>query len=442
MKPSTKYRLLVVIPIVLLSVGIFLSILPDQILKTINPFSLGSREVTPETPPRAIIFVPGFYGSALKNKQTSRRVWLTPSEALWRSSTLALDDEGLAIPETMELIPDGVLRKVRAIPLLWEEDIYDSTLKEMEERLGESTRIIPFAYDWRQDNLKAVVQLGQLVDELLREGIPSISIVAHSMGGLITAYYLRYGTADPDTESPKETWEGLEKIDRVVLGGVPFRGAMIRFREMYTGARFGLNKTLVTAEAASSFPSSYQLLPLLESSPILSRNLDPIPDALSDPEQWVQRGWGLMRALEISPGARERRQQFTKRALLQGKRFLQLINHPSAVAGNSSSKLLHIYGTGNPTLAKAVSLKDHQQNKDLLLFDENDLQTYRPEVASTLLLEDGDGSVTVESAALPTALEERFQGVSSVETLTRHADIFKDREVQKQVFDFLEEDRD
>ena len=103
---------------------------------------------------------------------------------------------------------------------------------------------------------------------------------------------------------------------------------------------------------------------------------------------------------------------------------------------------MHIYGTGNPTLAKAVSLKDHQQNKDLLLFDENDLQTYRPEVASTLLLEDGDGSVTVESAALPTALEERFQGVSSVETLTRHADIFKDREVQKQVFDFLEEDRD
>ncbi|MEE8349164.1 MAG: hypothetical protein V3R94_06325 [Acidobacteriota bacterium] len=395
-----------------------------------------------KTPQRAVIFIPGFYGSALKNSQTSERIWLTASEALWGSSTLALDEGGLAIPKTIDLVPDGILRKVRAIPFLWEEDIYDSILKKLEGRLGESARIIPFAYDWRRNNLKAVAQLGQLIDELLREGTPSISIVAHSMGGLITAYYLRYGTTDPATKSPRETWEGLEKIDRVVLAGVPFRGSMLRLREMQSGARFGLNKTLVTREAASSFPSSYQLLPLIGDSLILSQNLAPIPHALSDPENWAQHGWGLFGVPELSPTALEHRRHFTERVLGQGKRFLQWINHPSEGTEKLPSRLLHIYGKGTLTLARAVVVKDDETNRPMLIFDESDMRKHYPETPPGLLLEDGDGSVTVESAALPEVLEAKFHSVSSFETSNLHADIFKDPEVKNKVFAFLEEDPD
>ncbi len=46
---------------------------------------------------KAIIFIPGYSGSALRNQSTGERIWLTVSEALWGSSTLALDEEGLEI---------------------------------------------------------------------------------------------------------------------------------------------------------------------------------------------------------------------------------------------------------------------------------------------------------------------------------------------------------
>jgi pimeloyl-ACP methyl ester carboxylesterase len=388
---------------------------------------------------RAIIFIPGYYGSTLK-KKTGERVWLTASEGLWGSSTLALDEEGLEISGAMALIEDGLLRKVRVVPLLYTVDVYDSFIEKLEDRFKGKAQIIPFSYDWRQDNLKAVTKLDQLVDELINSGTRSMSMIAYSMGGLITTYYLRYGTQDPEitAEWPTETWKGAQKIDRVVLAGVPFRGSMIRFQDMQLGAKFGLNKTLLTGQAISSFPSAYQLLPFFENSKVLSKDLRPIPDVMFDPEYWVQHRWGLMRDNEASPQAVENRKNFTIRELGRAHRFLQWIVRPSREAEGLSIQLLHVWGKGKATLAKAILLKDHEEDPDPLLFDKSGLRKYLPEVLADAIFEEGDGSVTVESASLPQALKDRFQGFSSIETNIGHADIFKDKEVQKQVFAFLD----
>ncbi len=392
-------------------------------------------------PEKAIIFIPGNYGSALRKKRTGERIWLTVSEGLWGSSTLALDQDGLEISGAMELIEDGVLRKVRVVPLVYGVDVYGSLLEKLEDRFKGKAQIIPFSYDWRQDNFKAVTELGQLVDKLLDSGTRSISILAHSMGGLIATYYLRYGKQKPETtpELPSENWNGGQNLDRVILAGVPFRGAMSRFQHMQTGTKFGLNRTLLTAQAISSLPATYQLLPFFKNSKILSKTLKPIPNVIFDPHYWIQHGWGLMNAQEIRPQALENRKNFTIRELERADRFLQLINLPSRQAERMPTKLLHICGKGRPTLAKAILLRDHEGKAGRLLFNENDLRKSIPELSVDLLLEEGDGSLTLESTSLPQALKEKFQEVSFTETKTGHSDILKDREVQQQVFAFLEE---
>ena len=90
-------------------------------------------------------------------------------------------------------------------------------------------------------------------------------------------------------------------------------------------------------------------------------------------------------------------------------------------------------------MAKAIWLQGHQENTDPLLFDKKGLGKYLPEVSANLLFEDGDGTVTVESSSLSPTLKDKFQSFSSIETNVGHADIFKDKEVQEQIFAFLEE---
>jgi pimeloyl-ACP methyl ester carboxylesterase len=417
---------------------LFLSaILMVSMLSNTAPFQ-GETMVAQEN---AIIFIPGYSGSALKRKSTGERIWLTASEALWGSSTLAPDEGGLEISGAMELIEDGILRKVRVVPLLYKVDIYDSFIEELENRFREKAQVILFSYDWRQDNFKAVTKLDQLVNQLIDNGTRSISIIAHSMGGLITTYYLRYGTQEPEmtSERPRETWIGAAKIDRAVLAGVPFRGTMVRFQNMQRGAQYGLNTTLMAGQAMSSFPSSYQLLPFFEGSKVLSTDLQPIPDVIFDPGYWIRNQWGLLRDDQASPQAVENREQFTTRELDRANRFLRLINHSSPDREDLSTRLLHIVGKGRPTLAKVILLKDRGEAGGLLLFDEKDLRKYLPEVSADVLLEDSDGSVTVESASLPQVFKEKFPSFSSVETKIVHRDIFNDKEVQKQLFAFLTE---
>ena len=164
----------------------------------------------------------------------------------------------------------------------------------------------------------------------------------------------------------------------------------------------------------SSFPSSYQLLPFFESSKILSRDLQPIPDVIFNPEYWIKNRWGLLRSDEASPQAVENREQFTTRELERARQFLEWINRPSQEEGGLSTRLLHIVGKGRPTLAKVILLKDHEEGAGLLLFDEKDLGKYLPEISADFLFENGDGSVTLESASLPQVLTEKFPSVSSL----------------------------
>jgi alpha-beta hydrolase superfamily lysophospholipase len=51
-----------------------------------------------------------------------------------------------------------------------------------------------FVYDWRQDNAKSAAALDQLVNQIRidhQKPDLQVDVVAHSMGGLLTRYWLR-----------------------------------------------------------------------------------------------------------------------------------------------------------------------------------------------------------------------------------------------------------
>ncbi|NJK53092.1 MAG: hypothetical protein HC936_10265 [Leptolyngbyaceae cyanobacterium SU_3_3] len=183
-----------------------------------------------------IIVIPGLLGSALKNPQ---------QEPIWGQLSFTSDFTQLALPmsseltlNSVEMVVGQVLPSLKAnvFGLRFEQEVYRRILNALGadgEHQNATTQLnkiddgndpitcFQFPYDWRQDNVKNAQRLHTFIlekrDDLRqkyqeRYGIdnPDIKfdIVAHSMGGLLTRYFLRYGDRDlPENgELPQVTW--------------------------------------------------------------------------------------------------------------------------------------------------------------------------------------------------------------------------------------------
>ncbi len=362
----------------------------------------------------AIILVPGFKGTALARVDTGERVWITASEALFGNATLASNDSRLGLQAALDLVPDGLLKRVRIVPGILALDVYGSLSATLHKRFQPGADIVEFAYDWRQDPMEAVTALGALVSSLHTRGVGSVSLVTHSFGGYITAYYLRYGVQDPEHAS--ETWEGAGQVDNVILMGTPYRGAMLKFRDMLAGETIGLNGSLLDATAHSSFPSSYFLLPAPTEAAFMSLRGEPLPISLYSAWSWRDHAWGLLvydsvPSLQVNNG----RLTFVATHLDRAARVSRLVNAPPGRLPPSSLKVLSIVGRGRATLAQAS-------------MDYNKLEF--------TLFEDGDGVVTAQSAALPAAYRQAAE-TRTVETPAAHRALWNGEDVEEQILRFL-----
>ena len=161
-----------------------------------------------------------------------------------------------------------------------------------------------FAYDWRRDNIENarllhafILEKKAFVKEKLEErtGKPiereiKFDIVAHSMGGLVTRYYLRYGTAEPGGEP---TWAGARHVERAILVGTPNAGSAGAIGELVHGVNFAPILPEYDAAILGTMPSIYQLLPRARHGALVQTNkgavrLDPL-----DPKVWEEQQWGL-----------------------------------------------------------------------------------------------------------------------------------------------------
>jgi pimeloyl-ACP methyl ester carboxylesterase len=384
----------------------------------------------------AIIVVPGYYGTRLVRETDSSLVFISLTQVLFGDQTLTLPLPGFGFEGTINLQPDGILDEVRVVPLFYSIDVYGSLLARLRFSNNTSRDVIPFAYDWRGDLMEAVRSLDALIRRLRVEGKKDISVVAHSMGGLIVSYYLRYGTQDID--AAVETWKGAEELKSVVLAGVPFLGVMNSFRNMNFGVTVGLNSSLLSSEAYASFPASYYTLPVADSDELLTPELKPLRGMIRNAEHWQQAKWGLLKIRKtFSNEIVERRSAYTSFWLYRSQRFLELIRAPLNSQSPHHPSLLYVYARGTPTLAKGVWVRSQAKGTDSLLFDDSDLAESRPAGELATVYGDGDGTVTVPSVALPLAYRQTFL-TTIREYEVGHTELVSGPDIQHEIVTFLD----
>jgi pimeloyl-ACP methyl ester carboxylesterase len=156
-----------------------------------------------------------------------------------------------------------------------------------------------FAYDWRKDLAVNAASLADFIDSAkkqvrknaLKNGIrkPDIKfdIVAHSMGGLITRYYLRYAR-NLNLDNPTLDWSGAKNIQRVIIVGTPNAGYLDTFLEMVKGSPIQPYPVSVLG----TLPSYYQMLPNSEFESVIDAHSGK-PLNIFDVELWIKMKWGL-----------------------------------------------------------------------------------------------------------------------------------------------------
>ena len=219
-----------------------------------------------------VVVVHGALGGRLFDPVADREVW--PGSLLrvlfddYEDLRLDIDPRTLT-PTRSATRPVGVTRRVGSV------DFYGRILDVLDTAggyrraepgdaiVGADKRYYVFSYDWRQDNVDSVRRLDEFIEQIRADyGKPDlqVDIIAHSMGGLITRYYARYGTVDvlDDNDFPVNR-QGADKIRRVVLLGTPNLGSAGAFRTLARGYKLLLGT--IPIDVVATFPSTYQVLP-------------------------------------------------------------------------------------------------------------------------------------------------------------------------------------
>lgn len=250
-----------------------------------------------------------------------------------------------------------------------------------------------FAYDWRRDNVENAQLLNEFIlekSEYLRQEYKErwnlepaevkFDIIAHSMGGLLTRYFLLYGDRPlPDQGPlPEITWAGARHVDRVILLGPPNGGTLETLVQLTQGkflnppkpgsdplmnlgswlgkAGIGPGKPDAMVATWGTFPSLYQMLPRTRHQSVLevSETKPPTQTAanLFDLSLWERMQWGLLSPKSdpvlryllpdvVDVSARQAiARQYLSRCLRRAERFTQALDRPASLPDGLNLQLV------------------------------------------------------------------------------------------------------
>jgi pimeloyl-ACP methyl ester carboxylesterase len=172
---------------------------------------------------------------------------------------------------------DRLAGDAHLIPGLWKVDGYGKVSEFLRKRfsLEPGQSYFEFPYDWRRDNRVAAHQLAASCRQWLasrQQQYPDAKLVliGHSMGGLVSRYYL-------------EVLGGWRDTRRLITFGTPYRGSLNAVDFVANGFTrfFGL---VDLTDMLCSFPSVHQLLPIYRcihtGGPEMARLTD-VPEVLA-----------------------------------------------------------------------------------------------------------------------------------------------------------------
>jgi hypothetical protein len=277
-----------------------------------------------------VIVIHGFLGSKLKNNKTGDIVW-----GYFKGIDSIIDFppeymRTLAVPMNYgeplknlkdDVVPAGILDQVtiRLLGGKFNIDGYDKLLKILTDAgYVEEGKPLPkdknlyslfvFSYDWRQDLPQSAAKLHEFIVKkrayVQKEyerlyGIKNydvqFDVVAHSMGGLLTRYYLRYGNQDlpKDGSLPQLDWRGSKHLDKIFIVGTPNAGYLDTCVELVRGLQMVTGGPVYPPALIGTFPSYYQMLPLAKRSVVYADAPTTSDLNVFDPQVWIDMKWGL-----------------------------------------------------------------------------------------------------------------------------------------------------
>jgi pimeloyl-ACP methyl ester carboxylesterase len=212
-----------------------------------------------------VVVLPGITGSVLQ--KDGKDVWNVSGGSVLRALlSLGQNVKDLALvddPPDVDDLGDGVtapkvMRDIHLIPGLWKIDGYSKVLQYVTDtfdvRAGEN--FFEFPYDWRRDNRVAARKLAANAEEWLAAWRKSsgaedakLILVGHSMGGVISRYYL-------------ECLDGWRDTRTLVTFGTPYSGSMNAVGTLVNGLKKKIGPIGIDlSELVRSLTAIYQLLP-------------------------------------------------------------------------------------------------------------------------------------------------------------------------------------
>ena len=213
-----------------------------------------------------IVLLPGITGSVLEKDgkvawgvggKTIAKALFTRGKSMRKALMMDgddpdLDDLGDGVVAT-RLVPD-----LHLIPKVWKIDGYTKVgdrIKEMFE-VTEGENYFEFPYDWRRTNIASARSLRRKSHDWLKawrekSNNPGakLVLVAHSMGGLVSRYFI-------------EVLEGWRDTRLLLTFGTPYRGSLNAVDSLVNGVRKGPKGLINLTDLSRSFTGLYELLPI------------------------------------------------------------------------------------------------------------------------------------------------------------------------------------
>ncbi|MBD1887689.1 lipase/acyltransferase domain-containing protein [Microcoleus vaginatus] len=219
-----------------------------------------------------VVILPGILGSVLQ--KDGKDLWAVSGQAVWQvfiNSEQTFQNLKLAQDDPKaESLGDGVrapalIQDAHLIPGFWKIDGYTKTARLITDNFDvtpgdiyndpddKAANFYQFPYDWRRDNRANARILKKLIDKRLKcwreksgASDAKVILMAHSMGGLVSRYYL-------------EVLEGWQDSRALFTFGTPYRGSLKAVNFLANGYK---QMFLDLTEVMRSLTSIYQLLPI------------------------------------------------------------------------------------------------------------------------------------------------------------------------------------